>query len=149
MTDISMNSKKFNMGPGNRELVGEYKKTIIVVVGKSRIGKSTLCSLLLNDTINYISLDGCCKQEGHNIKVITDYVEKHKENPDWGQLGLIINDTCRYEFMSYFFEKYIVENENKNILLDGFLLSLVPMFDCFMERCKVHNFRVWRISRVL
>jgi len=151
MTDTSMSSKKFNMSPGKRELVGEYRKTIIVVTGESLIGKSTICDLLLNDDINYISLDECCKQTDHNIGFILDYLEDHKRDCpiNLGLMGIRINEVCYAEFIDYFFDKYIVNNENLNIILDGFLFILRNTYGYFLEKCESFSYRVWRMERKL
>lgn len=146
MTGISTNSKKFNMYPGMRPLQGEYKKTIMIVTGKALEGKSTLCSFLLNDNTNYISVDAACECAGHNIKEMLDFVEELRiginKNP-------ILSDKCCSEFMDYFFDKYVKNNENLNILIDGYLFTLENVLACFLEKCKFFGYRVWTMVRIL
>lgn len=138
------------MTPGKRKLTTEYEKTIIIVNGKSEIGKSTLCDLLLNDDINYISIDVASIRTDHNIKEIIEFVDKYKElsvmRIHW--LTPIISKTCYKEFIDYFFEKYIVKNENLNILIDGILFTHDHIYEYFLEKCKSSEFRVWEIKRI-
>jgi predicted ABC-type ATPase len=146
MTDISINSKKFDMSPGMRVLVGEYVKTIIIVIGKSGIGKSTICDKLLNDGINYISVDDVCIYSDHNIKEIKDFVEILRVGEDTDPK---MSEQCCVEFMNYFFENYIRGNENLNILVDGYLLMLGNIYNSFLEKCKSSGYRVWKMERML
>lgn len=151
MIDTFMLSKKFNMIPGKRKLVDKCKKTIIVVTGDSLIGKSTICDLLLNDSINYISLDECCKQTDHDIEFIINYLKEHREDSpiNLGLMGMKINEICYKEFIDYFFDKYIVNNENLNIILDGFLFTQKNVYGYFLEKCESFGYRVWRMERKL
>ncbi len=150
MIGNSINSKKFNMTPGYRPLHGEYKKTIIIVTGESGIGKSTICNELLSDNLNYISVDVSCIQTDHNIKEILDFVKLHGNQSLYKLhiLSPIISDKCSIEFVDYFFEKYIINNENLNIILDGYIFKFKNILDYFIEKCKLHDFRVWKLVRL-
>jgi dephospho-CoA kinase len=94
-----------------RVLVGEYVKTVIIVIGKAGIGKSTICDKLLNDNLNYISVDDVCIYADHGIKEILDFVEILRIGKDTDPK---VSEQCCVEFMNYFFEKYIRGNENLN-----------------------------------
>jgi adenylate kinase family enzyme len=144
MTDGSMSYTKFNMGPGSRPLQGEYKKTIIVVVGKSNVGKSTLCEALMNQSINYISMDEVYMRSEYGKREVA---VREGHFIDIGEECIKINEFFREQFMDYFFEEYIVNNENLNILLDGFVFTLRSMYDSFLRRCRINEYRVWRIER--
>jgi hypothetical protein len=151
MTDGSINSKKFNMSPGSRLLVGEYKKTIIVIVGGACAGKSTLSEVLINDSLNYISTDSACLQTDHGIQQILDYVESRDKTRviDIGILGIKISEWCPTAFVDYFFKKYVEDNENLNILVEGHLFTLPDMYSYFIKKCEACGYRVWRMRRIL
>ena len=149
MTDISINYKKFDFHPGMRPLVGEYTKTIITVVGPGRIGKSTICDVLMGPRVNYISTDAICIQTDHNIVPVLEFLS------EWGSdarfrldvLAQIIIDKCLEPFMDYLFKNYIEENENMNILFEGYLLSFPEVCDIFISKCTEKGYRVWKMER--
>lgn len=156
MKDGSMNSKKFNMGSlpstDKRPLVGEYKKTIILLTGKANIGKSTLADLLINDKFNYISVDSVCLTSGiHEISNFLDYTRStgYNINQDLGKLFDFIYKNCPDTFINFFFNVCIRDNENLNILVEGYLLSIDKLYSLFMDKCKEYNYRVWKIERTL
>ena len=139
MIGISTNSKKFNMSPGMRPLQGEYTKTVILVVGNAFVGKSTLCNHLLNENINYISVDDVCVYADHNIKEMTDFVEELRIGIN---LSPKLSDESCSEFVSYLFDKYVKDNENSNILMDGYLFMLENVYACFLEKSRLSGYRV-------
>jgi len=150
MTDISTSCKKFNMWPGSRILNGQYEKTVILVVGSSCAGKSTLCEKLLNDNLCFVCTDSICIRGGHQIKKILDYLDEHKgDNPiNIGLMGIAISKMEEYKpFVDFFFEKYILENDFENILLEGHLMSLDNIRERFLARCKENKIRVWVMER--
>jgi len=148
-----MNSKKFNMShlpsEDKRPLEGEYKKTVLLLYGLSNIGKSTLADLLLNDNFNYISIDRACIEA--SIEPIKSFVEEGgiPLRYDLGRLFKFMNDVCVNEFMDYFFTKYLVENENLNIFIEGFVFMLERSRNIFMQKCINAGYRVWTIRREL
>ena len=150
MTDISTSRKKFNMWPGSRILNGQDAKTVSLVVGSSCAGKSTLCEKLLNDNLCFVCTDSICIRGGHQIKKILDYLDEHKEdNPiNIGLMGIAISKMEEYKpFVDFFFEKYILENDFENILLEGHLMSLDNIRERFLARCKENKIRVWVMER--
>lgn len=149
MTDGFINSKKFNMEPSCRK-TEEYIKTIMLVIGDSMIGKSTLCSLLLNDNINYISTDWAAIDRTHNIQPILAFIEPYsnEEAIFYGHIiASIIERDCPKEFVDFFFKKYIEENENLNILVDSFILKFDNLFDYFSLKCEEKGYRLWIIQQ--
>ena len=153
MTDIAINSRKFNFHPGTRPLEeGEsYEKTIIAVVGIPFSGKSTLCDLLLNDNINYISTDAICIQRDNDIRPVQDFLDKYGYEARFhlGKLAEIINKECCSLFMDYLFRAYIEENENQNILFEGYLLTFTEIWEMLKYRCRKKGYRIWKVERSL
>jgi len=156
MKDGSMNSKKFDMGSlptiDKRPLVGEYKKTIIVLRGISSIGKSTISELLLNDKLNYISIDAACIKA--DMKEVHEFLVSYKEtgkniNYNIGELFIFIRDNYPEQFIEYFFNKYIKENENLNIFVEGYVFMITELFQLFIDKCKEVDYRIWDIRRIL
>jgi len=148
MIVISTNSEEWGR-PGPRELMGNYKKTIIVITGDSEIGKSSLSELLLKDSIYYLSMDIACQEPTHDIKVLVDYIEENKDYLDAGVLGIFINENCYQEFVDHFFQRFIVDNENLNIMLDGYFFILEPSYSYFLKKCELYDYRVWDIRRLV
>ena len=151
-----MNSKKFNMShlpaEDKRPLVGEYKKTIITLIGHCNSGKSTLMELLLNDNFNYISIDKVCQET--NIDEIHAFVKSLSEQGidvryDLGRLFRFIADECPTQFIDYFFAKYIKENENLNIFVEGYVFMITDLYRLFIEKCKENGYRIWETRRIL
>jgi len=155
MTGGSMNLRKFNMdnlpAQDKRLLVGEYKKTILTLVGGSGIGKSTLAELLIPSKFNYISIDLACLQSDiPKIKQFIIEAEEKGENINLN-LGLFIkriSEECPEEFIDYFFSTYIVGNEASNILVEGVVLIFNNMFELFKSKCESADYRLWAIGRI-
>ena len=74
MGGVFTDFKKFNMGPGMRKLEGEYYKTIVIVSGQGKSGKSTICNVLWNEGVNYLSVDDMSIQTDHNISEILSFL---------------------------------------------------------------------------
>lgn len=152
MTDISTSCEKFNMHPGARLLKGAYEKTIILVTGDSCIGKSTICTKMLTDSLCFVCTDSICIRGGHQVKKVLDYLEDHKEdNPiNIGLMGIAISEMEEYkEFVDFFFEEYILNNDSDNILMEGHLMTLNNIREHFLIRCKENKIRVWIMERNL
>lgn len=151
-----MNLEKFNMShlpsSDKRPLVGEYKKTIITLIGHSNSGKSTLMELLLNDNFNYVSIDRACQET--NIEEIATFVKSLEKQDidvryDLGRLFRFIADECPIQFINYFFTKYIKENENLNIFVEGYVFMITDLYRLFIDKCKENGYRIWEIRRIL
>jgi len=149
MSDTSINYKKFDFVPGMRPLVGEYQKTIIAVVGTGSAGKSTICNVLWNKGVNYISTDGICISTAHGIQPVRDFLAMYGDSSfrHLDVIAKIISEECCEEYVDYFFTKYIVENENMNILLEGYLFTFKNVYDLFIEKCEAKGYRVWKMER--
>ena len=151
-----MNSKKFNMShlpsEDKRPLVGEYKKTIVTLIGHCNTGKSTLMELLMNDNFNYISIDRVCQET--NLDEISTFINSMNEQGidiryDLGRLFRFIADNCPSQFIDYFFTKYIKDNENLNIFVEGYVFMITDLYRMFIAKCKENDYRIWEIRRVL
>jgi SAM-dependent methyltransferase len=137
--------KKYPILPGNRALEGNYEKTVIIVTGASRIGKSTLCSELLKEGIDYISADEVCVYDWHGIQEIYDLMNSWK--PENTPIGL--DEFSGRMFVNYLFNKHIRESKCSNILVDGYLFMMRPVLDYFMEKCRTSGVRVWKTERLV
>lgn len=135
-----------------RPLVGDYKKTIIVLTGVSNIGKSTMSELLLNNKLNYVSIDAACLLA--DIDEVRNYIKKVEEsgkniNYNAGELFHFVKESCPDKFIEYFFNKYIKENENLNIFVEGYVFIFTEMYQLFIDKCKEADYRIWNINRIL
>ena len=148
-----MNTKKFDMShlpsTDKRPLEGEYKKTILLLYGPSNTGKSTLADLMLNDNFNYISIDRACLDS--DLTAIKNFIDNFDGNInyDLGMLFKFVNEQCLNAFVNEFFTKYIADNENQNIFIEGYLFMLERVYNVFMIHCRDAHCRVWKIGRVL
>jgi SAM-dependent methyltransferase len=137
--------KRYGMRPGMRPLIGEYKKTIIIITGLATIGKSTLCNEMIGDRLDYISSDIACLAIEHEVKEIGEFMDLLREgvcmNPK-------LSDTCCKVFVDYFFVKYIKRNQSPNILVDGFIFTLENVYNLFLAKCKEYGYRVWKTERI-
>jgi GTP-binding protein EngB required for normal cell division len=135
--------------PGPRHLVGHWQKTIIIVSGISNVGKSQLCQLLVNDNIYYLSADTASFAVGHTIDILEKYIQTNIEYLDAGVYAHYINDNCPEEFMNKFFDRFVKNNPNYNIMIDGYLFILQPLHDFFVRKCIANNYRIWEMKRIL
>jgi len=151
-----MNLRKFNMdnlpAQDKRPLVGEYKKTILTIIGGSGIGKSTLAELLLPSDFNYISIDLACLQA--DIVEIKQFILESEEKGENINLSLgvfikRVSEECPEEFIDYFFNTYIIGNEASNILVEGVVFIFDNMFELFKSKCELADYRLWTIERIL
>lgn len=150
MKDFSTSCKKFNMYPGSRLLTVPYEKTVIVVASESLSGKSTICEKLLNDDLCFVCTDSICIGGDSGIKSIDQYLEDHKEDKkiNIGLMGIAISESEDYkEFVDFFFQKYILDNDSDNILLEGHLITLENIQQYFLHKCKENKVRVWVMER--
>lgn len=138
---------------GERPLEGVYEKTVIVLAGKSFIGKTTLCSFLHRQDIGYLGGDACCIDEAHGIPII---IKKKKEALekfgmiDIGELAIqIVSLGVAPVFVSFYFRNYIVKSPFDVIFFDGFLFSLPEAFNCLVDNCKKYNYRLWNLNRIV
>jgi GTPase SAR1 family protein len=154
MKDGFMKCAGYNMTIGSRDfLEGEYQKTVIVVCGKSGIGKTSLCGMLRTENVDYISLDYACVDTECNTKEVFECVKRIEET--YGELvtyhldGLCrdINEYCSNEWAKFVFDKYVLNNESLNILMDGYAFSMPKIYDAFVELCLQNNYRVWKVER--
>jgi broad-specificity NMP kinase len=151
MTDIFINSEKidehFN---GARPLETEYEKTVILVNGNGGSGKSTLCSFLSNDKLEYISVDVAMIKIADDIKEMATMVDNYGSQAIFNIhiLSAVVDRYCKEKFVELFFEKYVLKNENKNILLDGFIFSYCEIKELFLKKCHEHNIRVWSLKKL-
>ena len=137
------------MGPGMRKLEGEYYKTIVIVLGQVKDGKSTICNVLWNEEVNYLSADAMGLQTDHDIVEILSFLKEYGESAKFyiGTLNQIINKNCGVKFVDYIFDKYIKNNENKNILLDGHIFIYPTIKEYFVKKYKEQKYRVWELKR--
>lgn len=134
-------------------LEGEYQKTIIVVCGESGIGKTSLCGMLRTENVDYISMDYVCVDTECNIKEIFDSFQRIEK--DYGEevtyhldvLCQEINECCSDEWAKFVFDKYVLNNESLNIMMDGYALSMPNIYNAFVALCLQNNYRVWKVSR--
>lgn len=152
MTDISINWNEFKIGSGKRPLEGEYKKTLILVTGPSMSGKSTISEELIeNNNICYLNMDAVCLDKEHGIEPLYEFVNiwDNGEFVNLGMVSRLINISgCCYDFINYFFNKYIVPNPYLNILIDGYMFNLENILCCLLERCEEYNYNVWILKKV-
>lgn len=132
-----------------RPLKGEYKKTIIVLTGPSNIGKSTITDLLLSDKFDYVSIDSACIRA--ELKEIQEFSKPYgkKLNLDLGILFNFVRKECPTQFIDYFFNKFIKENKNLNIFVEGYVFTITELYHLFINKCKKHGYRIWNIGRIL
>ena len=152
MIDTSTDLKKFNMFNG--KCPGEYTKTIIIGWGNSGSGKSSLCDELTNEKVDYINLDECLTHTDHGIESLKTFVETCDGNRKRPILRVVeisqfISDNCCDEFTEFMFNKYIVGNACKTILLDQYSFKHKNLYERFIHKCRIFNYRVWEINRTL
>ena len=143
---------RFNMFNG--KCPGQYSKTVIIVWGKSGDGKSTVCDELLNEKIDYISMDECLTHTDHGIESLKTYVEacdKPRNRPILRvvEISKFISENCCDEFIEFMFNKYIVDNACNTILLDQYSFKHQNLYERFIHKCRISNYRVWELNRKL
>lgn len=155
MKDSFMKCSKYNMTIGSKHfLEGEYQKTIILVCGKSGVGKTSLCGILHTENVDYISMDYVCVDAGCNIEKVFDFFKEigkiYKESVTY-HLDILcqkINEHCGSEWAKFVFDKYVLNNESLNIMMDGYALSMPNIYNAFVALCLQNNYRVWKVDRV-
>lgn len=151
MTDTFTDLNGFKLGPFPRPLKGDYVKTVIVISGHGNTGKSTLSKNLLNNSISYIGTDAASMQRDHNIQGILKYLDIHihdKPEIDLGRFAHFIQREYLSEFMNYFFNKFIIQNKSLNIIVEGYMMTIPEAYILFVNRCKLHKYRVWKLNRI-
>jgi GTPase SAR1 family protein len=141
-----------NMQPTPRELVGDIEKTIIVISGQGKQGKTTLCANLCSDKIHFISMDdlvsihyGWC-----NIPEVTDYIKTFAAPRMLiYYINDFINNKYSYEFTEQVFKNFILNNHKKHFLTEGHFFTLANNKKHFINLCKQHKIRLWFTERLV
>lgn len=149
MSDSFTDYKKYNHVPGMRPLMGTYEKTVIVVRGRGNAGKSTLCALLLNDKIKYVSTDAAVIFGGCTNGDVQNHLKTYGDDARFNlhKLYPVIAEWSAAEFTGWFFQTYVMENKNDNIIVDGYLFVFEEIMKNLSELCRKNNIRLWVIER--
>jgi adenylate kinase family enzyme len=143
--------KNCNIDPAlcMRVLEGTYEKTILLIRGAGGSGKSTLANLMLHDEFYYLSMDMAMIDRESAIESILQFLNEYGDNAIYNIhiLSAIIEEKCFKEFMDFFFQKYIIENDSSNIILDGYIFTFAKVFSLFKEKCRQCGYRLWDIKR--
>lgn len=136
----------------NGKCPDKYSKTIIIVWGKSGDGKSSVCDELHNDKTDYISMDECLTHTDHRIESLKNYVEtcdgaRNRPILRVPEISKFISERCCNEFIDFMFNKYMVNNECKTILLDQYSFIYNNLYERFIDNCRRSGFRVWELNR--
>ena len=132
-----------------RQIEGDYQKTIIVLTGPSNIGKSTITELLLTDKFDYVSIDFVTLKA--ELPEIQSFIASYGPSIhyDLGKLFGFVRQNCPDRFITCFFNKYVKENNNLNIFIEGYLFMLTSLYKLFLDKCRENNYRVWNIGRII
>jgi len=120
-----------------------------MITGVSGIGKSQLCQLLVNNNIYYLSADTASFAVGHTMDILEEYIQKNMQYLDAGVYAHYINDNCPEEFTNKFFDRFVKNNPNYNIMIDGYIFILHPFYDLFVNKCISAGYRIWELKRIL
>lgn len=130
--------------PVLRKQKKETQKTVILIGGEGHIGKTTLCSKLINDNTGYISFDQMTWEDEIGIESL----KKLKKIKNYrycipSAYKLIMTDYEKFE--SYSLQK--IESINKDVvLLDSFYFTKDDFYKKFVPSLK-KKYRVWDMKK--
>lgn len=129
--------------PTLRKEPKKIERTVILLTGFSMDGKSYLSSKLINDDIDFISMDGVASFDTKNEKI-----EKFKKNfkcPDENvdKINNFINNYQCNEFIDFLFNEYIDKCSKNTILLEGHIFLFQNILNGMRKKCKETSTRMW------
>lgn len=122
-------------------------RTLILVSGQSKDGKSFLSSQLINSKIDYISMDRLVIMD---TKI--ESIESFKDNlrnpiDEVNKINKHINENNTKEFVSLLFESYIDKCNKKTILIDGHIFIFENIMNEIKKKCIDTSTRIWIINK--
>ncbi len=133
--------------PGLRDRPYDIDRVLILIGGEPFDGKSYLSSQLLNDNVDYISMDKVVvldtkipsiekfKKKIKNPIEIVDNINRH------------ISKTSVKEFISLLFREYIDKCQKKTILLDGHIFTFHDIIEEMKKKCVDTSTRLWVLKK--
>lgn len=135
-----INYHKPELRPESRKI----RKNILLIGGKSGMGKTHLSNDLINQNIGYISLDKFLFSDDLVVEEIKKYVlEKniHKDNVNSAD---IVISKCINDYIDNLVE-VINKMKQNTILIDGHLLEKNYFKHTFLDKVK---FNVWSVTKI-
>lgn len=136
-----VNTPKLRPEPSN------IKRTLILVSGESKDGKSFLSSQLMNENIDYISMDKVVVLDT-KIEDIESFKNKLRSPVDEvNKINEYINKKSSKEFISNLFKMYIDKCNKKTILIDGHIFIFDNIMNEIRKKCVETSTRIWVIKK--
>lgn len=131
--------------PTPRKLEDEFQKTLILIGGKGKQGKTTLCSKLIKDDIGYISFDQMTWEDDLNILKIKNMksLQSHR---------YMIPEAFKHimpdydKFLDYTIKK-IDSIEKDIILIDSYYFIKDDFYKKFVSDIG-NKYRIWEMKRL-
>ena len=140
-------------------------KTVILVTGKSNIGKTTLCNFISNENlIKHISTDALfnpkvlikdCSVDINSDEfykfVIERSIKAKPKNIDIGRISPFINANLHVKFSDVvikYIQKSFSDNNCKLLLLEGYTIGFNNVKKSVIEKLKQNNIVVWDLHKL-
>lgn len=122
-------------------------RTLILVSGQSRDGKTFLSSHLMNDKIDYISMDRVVVLDTKIEEV--EYFKNNLKKPvdEVDKINKFISENYNKDFISNLFKTYIDKCSKKIILIDGHIFSFDKIMNEIKKKCIETSTRLWVIKK--
>jgi adenylate kinase family enzyme len=133
--------------PSLRPQPKEIDRVIILIGGNPLDGKSYLSSQLINDNIDYISMDKVVvlNTEIPSIEKFKKKIKNPIECVD--DINKHISKTSVTEFISLLFREYIDKCLKKTILLDGHIFTFNNIIEEIKKKCVDSSTRLWVLKK--
>lgn len=128
--------------PEPRPIVNRFKKNVILVGGKSAIGKTNICKMLYNDNVGYISLDKYNDLNLAKINEIEKIIESGVDVSNYPFERIILNNLDKYVTTLI---GHINEIPKGTILIDGVLCENKEFKDAILNSV---NLNVWDLNKI-
>lgn len=138
------------MQPTKRPIPKLIDKTILLISGKSCDGKTFLSYQLINENIDFVSLDMLVLSKT-NIQSLETKKIKMRDNlfHKFGDVNKFIVEDCLDDFIDFLYDNFISKSEKNVMVIEGELLTHDQVEEKLKIKLKRKRIRVWTTKRTL
>jgi len=138
------------MQPTKRPIPKVIHKTILLISGKSCDGKTFLSYQLLNENVDFVSLDMLVLSKT-NIQILETKKIKMRDDlfNKFGDVNKFIVENCLGDFLNFLFDNFINKSEKNVIIIEGELLTHDLVQEEIKNKSKRKRIRIWTTKRTL
>ena len=125
-----------------RPIYGKLKKNIILIGGRSNIGKTNICNMLYNENVSYISLDKFNDLNLCKLEKIDELIQKKVNIENYPLEQIILNDLDKYVKCLI---GYVKKQKQTVVLIDS---CICENKNFKLKMIEMSDFNIWDLSKI-